>query len=65
MTLLNRKEIFIGAFDRLQEHHGRLVFVCGTEFPVIEKVDTAPFSIKNVECRMIRQKITKTITVYE
>ena len=47
------------------EQHGRWVFVCGTEFPVIEKVDTAPFSIKNVECRMIRQKVAKTVTVYE
>ena len=41
------------------------VFVCRAEFPVIEKVDTAPFSIENVECRMIRQKTAKTITVYE
>ena len=41
------------------------VFICGTEFPVIEKINTAPFSIKNVECRMIKQKTAKTITVYE
>ena len=40
-------------------------FVCETEFPVIEKVDTVSFSIKNVECRMIRQEAAKTITVYE
>ena len=47
------------------EQHGRWVFVCETEFPVFEKVDTTPFSIENIECRMIRQKVTKTITVYE
>ena len=47
------------------EQHGRWVTIRGTEFPVIEKVDTAPFSIENVECRMIRQKVAKTITVYE
>ena len=47
------------------EQHGRWVFVCRAEFPVIEKVDTTQFSIKNVECRMIRQKTVKTITVYE
>lgn len=47
------------------EQHGRWAFVCETEFPVFEKVDTAPFSIKNVECRMIRQEAAKTITVYE
>ena len=47
------------------EQHGRWVFVCETEFPVFEKVDTVSFSIKNVECRMIRQKTAKTITVYE
>ena len=41
------------------------VFVCRAEFPVIEKVDTTQFSIKNVECRMIRQEAAKTITVYE
>ena len=41
------------------------VLICRTEFSVIEKVDTAPFSIENVECRMIRQKTAKTITVYE
>lgn len=41
------------------------ILICGTEFPVIEKVDTAPFSIENVECRMIRQKVAKTVTVYE
>ena len=47
------------------EQHGRWVTIRGTEFPVIEKVDTAPFSIENVECRMIRQKVAKTVTVYE
>ena len=47
------------------EQYGRWVFVCETEFPVFEKVDTIPFSIENVECRMIRQKTAKTITVYE
>ena len=49
------------------EQHGRWGggFVCETEFPVFEKVDTVSFSIKNVECRMIRQKTAKTITVYE
>ena len=47
------------------EQHGRWVFACETEFPVFEKVDTTPFSIENIECRMIRQKVTKTITVYE
>ena len=41
------------------------VFVCETEFSVFEKVDTTPFSIENIECHMIRQKVTKTITVYE
>ena len=41
------------------------VFVCRAEFPVIEKVDTTQFSIKNFECRMIRQRTAKTITVYE
>ena len=47
------------------EQHGRWVTIRGTEFPVIEKVDTAPFSIENIECRMIRQKVAKTVTVYE
>ena len=41
------------------------VFVCETEFPVFEKIDTTQFSIENVEYRMIRQKTAKTITVYE
>ena len=47
------------------QQHGRWVTIRGTEFPVIEKVDVAPFSIENGECRMIRQKVAKTITVYE
>jgi hypothetical protein len=48
------------------ELHGRWVTVRGTEFPEIEKVDSvAPFSIENVECCMIRQKVAKTVTVYE
>lgn len=47
------------------ERHGRWVTIHGTEFPVIEKVDVAPFSIETVECRMIRQKIAKIVTVYE
>ena len=47
------------------EKHGRWVTIRGTEFPVIEKVDTAPFSIENVECRMIQQKVAKTVTIYE
>lgn len=47
------------------EQHGRWVYVCGTEFPVIEKIDVTPFSIESVECRLIRQKTAKTVTVYE
>lgn len=47
------------------EKYGRWVTIRGTKFPVIEKVDIAPFSIENVECRMIRQKVAKTVTVYE
>lgn len=47
------------------EQHGRWVIIRGTEFPIIEKVDVAPFCIENVECRMIRQKVAKTVTVYE
>ena len=47
------------------EQHGRWVTVRGSEFPVIEKVDVAPFSIETVECRMIRQKVAKTVTIYE
>ena len=47
------------------EKHGRWVIICGTEFPVIEKVDAAPFSIESIECRLIRQKTAKTVTVYE
>lgn len=47
------------------EEHGRWIRVCGTKFPVIEKVNVAPFSIENIECRIIRQKVAKTITIYE
>ena len=47
------------------EQHGRWITIRGTEFPVIEKVDVAPFSIEKVECRVIRQKTAKTVTVYE
>lgn len=47
------------------KQHGRWVAICGTEFPVIEKVNTAPFCVENIECRMIRQKVEKTVTVYE
>ena len=47
------------------EQHGRWVTIHGTKFPVIEKVDVAPFYIETVECRMIRQKVAKTVTVYE
>lgn len=47
------------------EQHGRWVTICGTEFPNIEKVNIAPFSIENIECRMIRQKMAKTVTVYK
>ena len=47
------------------ERHGRWVTIRGTEFPIIEKVDVAPFCIENVECRIIRQKVAKTVTVYE
>jgi hypothetical protein len=48
------------------ESHGRWVTIYGTKFPEIEKVDSvAPFSIENVECCMIRQKVAKTVTVYE
>lgn len=47
------------------EQHGRWVTICGNEFPYIEKVNVAPFSIEIVECRSIRQKVAKTITVYE
>lgn len=47
------------------EKHGRWVEIRGIEFPAFEKVDVAPFSIDDVECRMIRQKTAKTITVYE
>lgn len=47
------------------EQHGRWVTIHGTKFPVIEKVDIAPFSIETVECRMIRQKVAKTVTIYE
>ena len=41
------------------EQHGRWVTIRGTEFPYIEKVDAAPFSIEIVECRSIRQKRQK------
>ncbi len=47
------------------EQHGRWVIISGNEFPNIEKVDVAPFSVENIECRMIRQKKAKTVTVYE
>ncbi len=47
------------------EKHGRWVIIRGTEFPNIEKVDIAPFSVEDVECRMIRQKTAKTVTVYD
>ena len=47
------------------EQHGRWVTIHGTKFPVIEKVDVASFCIENVECRIIRQKVAKTVTVYE
>lgn len=47
------------------EQHGRWVTIRGTEFPLIERVNTAPFSIENIECRVIRQKTAKTVTVYE
>ena len=47
------------------EQHGRWVTIRGTEFPIIEKVDIAPFCIENVECLIIRQKVAKTVTVYE
>ena len=48
------------------EQHGRWVTIRGTEFPYIEKVtDVAPFSSENVECKMIRQKTAKTVTVWE
>lgn len=47
------------------ERHGRWVTIRGTEFPIIEKVDVASFCIENVECRIIRQKVAKTVTVYE
>lgn len=41
------------------EQHGRWVTIRGTKFPIIEKVDVAPFCIENVECLMIRQKSNK------
>jgi hypothetical protein len=47
------------------ELHGRWVYVRGTEFPKIEKVDVAPFSIEDIECYIVRQKVGKTVTVYE
>ena len=46
--------------------HGQWITVCGTKFPYIEKVDDiAPFSVESIDCRSIRQKTAKTITVYE
>ena len=48
------------------EQHGRWVTILGTKSPYIEKVtDVTPFCIENVECKLIRQKVAKTITVYE
>lgn len=48
------------------ERHGRWVIIRGNEFPYIEKVaNVVPFSVENIECRMIRQKVPKTTIVYE
>lgn len=47
------------------ESVGRWVTIQGSEFPYIQKVDIAPYDVKNVEAINIRQKKAKTITVYE
>ena len=47
------------------EAHSTLVVIRGGQFPHMEKIDTAPFEIKNVDCVMVRRKVPKTVIVYE
>lgn len=43
---------------------GRWITIRG-DFPDIQRVDTAPYDIKNVETISARKKKVKTITLYE
>lgn len=46
--------------------HGRWVRVEGISFPKIEKVkDIAPYEIEPVKCFSVRQRVTRTVTIYE
>lgn len=49
------------------EQHGKWITICGTtKFPYMEKAtDVAPFYVEDVNCKMLRQKTAKTVTIYE
>ena len=45
--------------------HGTAVNIRGVDFPVFEQLDVAPFEITDVNCKQIRRKKAKTVTVWE
>lgn len=47
------------------ETNGVWLNISGMDFPVICKVDSAPYEIKTIEVLEFRKKTPKTITVYE
>ena len=48
------------------EQNGRWVTISGTPFPDIKKVnDKVPYNINQVDIYNIKQKVAKTVTIFE